>query len=307
MNRFLAPNSLYQSMVMRNINHGILQNDFTGQGVIGLVITYAIGRCLNLGEKVITPTLATLVGLELCNGFDAATYLDQANGRIMFRNAIHQLVHTIYPADGYAGINFIAIPDDITNAMGSALPAANLAEAVVNFRSIRNNDRGIAFDAYYNVALLLATYITQNVIGGPSIVVAQVAGVMRRGALTEAWAQKYIEGVKDELGIKLMSNEHLIEVAKNTWTRLGPVLDSRTAATLITRWNEIIPAHAIRLRATITQAQWAGMTALIVIGRSMVIFPDFLWDNINNAFPMEIAAFFNAVTLVGEDAYLTEI
>lgn len=65
MNRHLSPTSLYNLMVMKNINKGILFGDFSSQGVIAVISVYALGRIYHIRERITRPLIATLVGLEL--------------------------------------------------------------------------------------------------------------------------------------------------------------------------------------------------------------------------------------------------
>lgn len=101
----------------------------------------------------------------------------------------------------------------------------------------------------------------------------------------------------------MMRPADLIAVAQNTWGRISPTLNSVSARAIIDTWLLLLPAHAVRMKTTVQQASWAGLTSMVVIGRAMILYPDFLWDNINNAFPNEFNAFFAAGTVVGGDIY----
>lgn len=101
----------------------------------------------------------------------------------------------------------------------------------------------------------------------------------------------------------MLSPDQLIDISRRTWARLSPTLTSNTARYLVETWTELMPDHAIRMRTTIQQAAWAGLTTMIVIGRAMILYGTFLWPNITRAFTTEMNSFVTAVERVGNDQY----
>lgn len=313
-NRHLSPNDLYRSFVMRGINHGLLRGDFAAPGTVSVITVYCIGRCIDVGVRQSMVEVATLTGLELCNGFPMDMYLNQAASRVQFSKAIGVILNAMYQGNAWSPINMVALSPEVIacaaqapageNAQGAAAnETAQLYATIIAVVTAYRQNGAIDFISAYTIALHMSRHLIGNVIPPPAIIASQVAALMRRGSLTEAWATKYLDGVSQELNIQMLTPDQLIDVARKTWARISPTLTPATAETIIVNWNNLIPAHAIRMRTTITQASWAGLTTMTVIGRAMVLFASFPWPNITNAFRNEMGNFLAAVTAVGDNRY----
>lgn len=108
----------------------------------------------------------------------------------------------MYDGTAFVGINHIVFPDNVMEALGAPNVSQDINSALVIIRNSSNKENNMNFDQAYDVAIYLSGFLINYTYGGSAIVSAQVAGFMRRSSLTEAWAEKYLEGVKQELGLK---------------------------------------------------------------------------------------------------------
>lgn len=236
------------------------------------------------------------------------------HSRAQFSREISAILHAMNQGNEWAPISMVTLSGEVMARAALALPVAGVAVAANDVTTLffqnmltvvtaYRRQEAINFETAYAITLNLSQHLIGNIIAPPAIIASQVAALMRRGSLTEAWAVKYLDGVAQELNIQMLTPDQLIDIARKTWARLSPTLTSVTAGHIIAQWNNLIPAHAIRMRTTITQASWAGLTTMTVIGRAMVLFVGFPWANITNAFNNEMNNFTAAVAAVGNDQY----
>lgn len=224
MTRHLSGSSLYDIMALRNINHDILQGNFDQTGVVGISTIYATGKMMLCNERYDAVKIGVVVGLELCNGMMDTKYADQEAGRRMFNDSINAIIGHMCYENVWRSIPGITLPAAMLTALNApavAAPVQQPGAPVVrpaaagaepedqNVTDLRNvqTERNRTFEDLFLVAQILSHFLPHSVIKGTGIVTGQVAALARRGMITENWAFKFLEGIKQELSLEAMDTE----------------------------------------------------------------------------------------------------
>lgn len=158
---------------------------------------YCIGRCLDVGIRQSIIEVATLTGLEMCNGFPDATYLGQEASRTQFTRAIGAILHAMRQNNAWSPINMVTLSPAAIERLGTGVPAINeeeqaqaqlnaLCRLIIGVADAYKDHADIVFEAAYAIGLHMSQHLIGNIISPPAIIASRVAAVMRRGSLTEA-------------------------------------------------------------------------------------------------------------------------
>lgn len=138
-------------------------------------------------------------------------------------------------------------------------------------------------------------------VGGITMIVHVYIACIKRGNITDKFANKIVTGLEADLGISQF--EISAEVCNALYRNFSTYLDDTTMPTITQRWTGLLPARAMRLQLTVAQASGSGLTSLITIGRAIRIHTKFNWARIQSMFPDEWSNFTTAVRTVGDNVW----
>lgn len=87
------------------------------------------------------------------------------------------------------------------------------------------------------------------------------------------------------------------------WGAYGQYITEKNVGPLMKHFLDHIMSEAIRLRITINQAKYQGLTMFQTIGRAMLKYPNLAWHLLEKIIPQEFINFKTALQAVGDNPY----
>lgn len=176
---------------------------------------------------------------------------------------------------------------ELTQGMPATLPELNVA----GFQLTPQNAMALLIFwaeqptlSYTGLTLLTTTYVA----------------VAKRGQISARAIRKIVNGVRDDVQANITLNAMAV---RNLYQRFLIRVDASNIVRILRRWEDMLPHEALRLRLTLQQTEWAGLTVLNIIREAMMAFPSFNWGIIAELFPAEATALTVAFRLVNGDPY----
>lgn len=288
---WLKTDVIFDQLFLSGISHKPFNLEFIDPFVPTMAYLAWYGRhlCVNQGKPVNRTNV--LVGMWAdvmgpCIGSDRIP--DQDESRKIFKASIRALVQ-----DGVLGI------------IGDASVESYRKEAAQEDHSAFEDIRGGGWE---QVDIKKSVGVLQHLAsragpafscGGVGMIVHVYLAVLKRGTISEAFADKISAGLATDLQITNLRID--VEACKVFYSIFGGLVTDVTIAEITTRWELLLPTPALRLRLTVAQASGSGLTALSVTGRAIRTYTDFDWGRIREIYGDEWANFTTAVQTVGEN------
>lgn len=213
-------------------------------------------------------------------GFTACT---AAHYAAAFRRAA--AAHDNVPAvlDGPMRVNFADLTADMPNTI-PGLTAADYELTPEHAMALLIFWVEMPTFAYMGLSLLTTTYVA----------------VAKRGQVTTASMRKITTGIRDDVQASISLNAQAI---RNLYQRFLVRVEANNIRRILERWERMLPREALRLRLTLQQTEWAGLTVLNIVREAMLAFPTFNWGIIAEMFPAEATALTEALQAVNNNPY----
>lgn len=287
-----------ETFVMRNQNVFPLTQDEAFTRITALV---TLGRYLRGGQGTISREmlLAVVAGELMVDGLPADQYLNQRDAN----TRVYHAVREVSQGRGLANIslaNYLQsrptglarnVDPPLAGAAAAAAPAAD-DPAVVHALY----DREVV--PYMAWAILRMPI---NLVISPlDIIIHTYVAMAKRGTISEGFAQKVAGGVQTEINRDVEISSESCRIIYNLY---GKGITADNCEATFDRWLAKLPVNCMRLKLTLNQTACSGLTAFVVIGRAMRLYPRFDWAKIAQLYPDEIANFQAALTAVAGNAY----
>lgn len=289
METWLGEDPVLTSIHYRNVQYGILNDDFNDQRVPTVFRLLAIGRLLANADntaKVLQTSLVSAIGEMLASAVPDNRILDQGPARASLIASVHQLrTHQLSNM-------FINVAEAPYGAIIEGLRP-------VGWRA--DDWTSNEFEACYRCLLYMAVRAVPNVkLRGELAVAYILVAVMKRGTTSPGFLTKVSNDLQSELGHAVDLNEDII---KKLYNFFGRYVNAENIEAIAASWTELLPGHIMRLRLTISQIAGSGLTCLTTIGKALKDYDDFDWVSIQRMFPVEWNRFLAAVAAVGNNPY----
>lgn len=304
----MAPNPLTRNFILRNLGIGIFTGRIHDPMVFKMTLLIAkVKAALHQQDNVASITMIT-VGELMAPNVDEGLCLPRDACRERFIRAVVHLmrsnVSTIMTTvtgatwaeattDPTSEVSYVArnIVEAVRPAY-SALPwpAAGAPGAfditVQTAYHILHWFAGHMRNAYHNYAL--ETILTTHLM------------MARRGSVSEGFLAKFTEGIREELGLDLNLEPDVISLLYKAY---GGYIDESNAGSLFSRWNSMVPEHALRLKLTLSQTALAGLTSYVTITEARRKCPGFNWRAAYSLLSGEFDAYVAATGLINNNRY----
>lgn len=275
--RWLGDNELYNFIFVSQVNHGIFANNFDDAKVpIAAAIVWA-GHLLykQPRERVTRSNLITGVTGDLAQiNLSATRIKTQADARTHFLLCMNTLT-TSEHFTTFVDVQLAAVA-------GEGVRYATFVEA-------------------YTALIGFVDHCTRNVdFTGTSIFVHLYLAIMKRGAISPGVVEKIEAGIVDDCGYRVAID---VVACRLVYKYYGGGIDDTNIAAIIEHLGGLLPASAIRLRQTLNQASGSGITAILVIGRALKMYPTFQWSIIKRMFPTEWTHLVTALRALNGNAW----
>lgn len=140
----------------------------------------------------------------------------------------------------------------------------------------------------------------RDVLSNASLLANTVVAMCKKGAVTEHAADKISDGIKADIGESVVLNPDL---AQRIYSVFGHRINAGNAEAYFAALAGSVPAHAIRLTTTITQAAGTGLTTYLVIRRMLEMEPTFPWAVAYEIIPGDFQRYTAAATAINNNQY----
>uniref|UniRef100_A0AAT9J9W0 Nucleocapsid protein n=1 Tax=Blattella germanica chuvirus 1 TaxID=3133478 RepID=A0AAT9J9W0_9VIRU len=135
---------------------------------------------------------------------------------------------------------------------------------------------------------------------GLSLLTLTYVSVAKRGQITPAAIRKVTSGIQDDILVNISINAAAV---RNLYRRFLSRVTANNIVRILTRWEGMLPQEALRLRLTLQQTEWAGLTVLNIIREALIAYSTFNWGVVAELFPAEAAALTRAFATVNGNPY----
>lgn len=130
--------------------------------------------------------------------------------------------------------------------------------------------------------------------------VAMFVGISKRGSITQEKLDKIIDGLYNEIQVRVAITDNLIQ---SVYTQFGRYVNEENAGDLFRRWSTGMTGVSLRMQITLSQTANAGLTAITAIKDAYVAFPNFNWPAIAHILRNDVAAATEAFRIIDGNAY----
>lgn len=136
--------------------------------------------------------------------------------------------------------------------------------------------------------------------GPATMFAAAFLGFAKKGEITTRKLETVVAQMKDEIGYNMSLTPQLI---KAMWQHVGAYVPYEFLPKMFKTWETSTEVVSLRMRVTLQQAAWTGLTQYSTILRMVDEHPDFPWGKVAAILASDWAAFTKAVEVVGNDPY----
>lgn len=135
---------------------------------------------------------------------------------------------------------------------------------------------------------------------GLFIITNLIIAICKQGTISGQFIEKVRTALKQDLGSDITITTSLVG---GIWGAYGQYITDKNVGPLMNHFLNNIMAEAVRLRVTIDQAKYQGLTMFQTIGRAMLKYPNLAWHMLENIIPQEFINYKTALTAVGDNPY----
>lgn len=136
--------------------------------------------------------------------------------------------------------------------------------------------------------------------GPATMFAAAFLGFAKKGEITTRKLETVVAQMKDEIGYNMALTPQLI---KAVWQHVGAYVPYEFLPQMFKAWETSTEVVSLRMRVTLQQAAWTGLTQYSTILQMVEEHPDFPWAKVASLLASDWAAFMKAVEVVGNDPY----
>lgn len=333
--KYLTRSPYFSDLFVCAVNNGAFRGNFLEDKAVYMAYLAWYGRGVLLND---TPpsTENVLVGTWgdlLAPNMDQARIMPQEDARVHLINCVVAL----FSRDAHANIAPTANEDRVQagDALGRAWAMFELAAGVpankpaagaggaplarTDAVEARVGENGIitllyagygghreeqpTLDAALRVLSFLAGFISNAYKrSGPiGMLTSVLVSVSKRGQMSTDYSNKIREGIRADFGDNNITfNERPCEIF---WKTYGVAINDRVIEQVVNRWIAATPESAVRLRTTLQQAKYQGLTVYCMIGKAIRKFQQFKWGVVQRMFAAEWTNYQAALTAVGNNAW----
>lgn len=159
-------------------------------------------------------------------------------------------------------------------------------------------------DIKHLVKLLRILMIFSDEIDGTKrglfIITNLIVAVCKQGTISGQFIEKVRAAMKQDLGSDIAITTAFVG---SIWGAYGQYINEKNVGPLMNHFLDNIMAEAIRLRITINQSKYQGLTMFQTIGRAMLKYPDLSWHLLERVIPQEFTNYKVALRAVGDNPY----
>lgn len=119
---------------------------------------------------------------------------------------------------------------------------------------------------------------------GLFIITNLIVAICKQGTISGQFIEKVRTAMKQDLGSDVAVTTSFVG---GIWGGYGQYITERNVGPLMKHFLDHIMAEAIRLRITINQAKYQGLTMFQTIGRAMLKYPNMAWHLLEKIIPQE--------------------
>ncbi|QGW51124.1 nucleoprotein [Karukera tick virus] len=136
--------------------------------------------------------------------------------------------------------------------------------------------------------------------GPGTMFAAAFLGFAKKGDITTRKLESIIAQMHEEVGYTMSLST---EVVRAMWHHVGVYVPYELLPQMFRAWEEATETISLRMRVTLQQAAWTGLTQYSTILRMVEDHPDFPWARVAGLLASDWSAFMKAVDTVGNDPY----
>lgn len=129
---------------------------------------------------------------------------------------------------------------------------------------------------------------------------ATFIALAKKGDISQRKMEAIISELETDLGYCVEMTPAMI---KGVWTYVGAYLDVTQFPYMFRTWEHEMSTISLRMRITLQQAAWTGLTQYSTILKMFREYPGFPWAQVAALLPADWENFRQAVEAVGGDAY----
>lgn len=163
-------------------------------------------------------------------------------------------------------------------------------------------ETGIPLEQYQAIMTALKTVATPRVthVGMSYVYTAAFLAMAKKGDITARKLEAVMNQIQAECGKQLDMQPSLLRMI---WNKVGVHIPYASLGPMFERWEGITDGITLRMRVTLQQAAWTGLTQFTTIRRMMTEYPGFPWAKVATVLPADFANFTQAARIIGGDKY----
>ncbi|AJG39046.1 putative nucleoprotein [Changping Tick Virus 2] len=122
----------------------------------------------------------------------------------------------------------------------------------------------------------------------------------KKGDITTRKLEAILNQVQQEIGWQVEVTPHLIQ---ELWRQVGVHIPYASIPDMFRHWEGLMAGRCLRLRVTLEQAAWVGLTQYTTIVKMFSEHPGFPWDRVAAILPADWQNFQAAIEAVGNQPY----
>lgn len=292
--KWLVSDPMFTHLVIRNQNHEPFNGEWDSKIVPTMAFMVGVGRYLMKNQNVsprYSATLALTCGELLAPALPATYSVAEAEARTILVDAVKALIRSPF-SSSFTSASFQSYNTTIQGA------ATYLGARITD-------DEWLTGDIPYEVAILILGHIADTavpnmVVSGVSLIAHNLCAVIKRGTVSQGFINKVQHGIQTDLNVYIALQA---EAMTTFYGQYGRFINDVNIPVILTHWETLIPAQALRLRLVVQQAANSGLTSLAIIGRCIMSYQDFPWTQIFEIYPVEVTKVIAAMAAVGNNKY----
>ncbi|DAZ90594.1 putative glycoprotein [Chalcocoris rutilans mononega-like virus 2] len=296
----LPANALYSHFALARVNfHPFTSDTYTSLEYYAAYIYGVMRATLMKPNYVIASTegFVCAIGEVLADGLPGRSFLEVQKAR-------DQVIYVV--------TRFILLPALRNAITGAELPVLQATMQEIGMRAdliacISGNAPTLPNALTIREAMQIITALgdierRRNPPRALTMLVSYICSVAKKGSATAEFIRKIRTGVEQDLGVLLDLDPGIIaEISK----QYGSHLNSNLVKRIMKCWTEWVPENALRVKLTVLQTSWEGLTGYKTILDTLVGYPDFPWATLYMlpGYSKEFVAFSVAIDTVSDDEY----
>jgi len=132
--------------------------------------------------------------------------------------------------------------------------------------------------------------------------VSHLISTCKRGNVSSEFIMKVVNAINNDMGFGLSLSSDFITFIRNVY---GDYCNESTAQNVLNKWKSSLPSESsLRLRLTIEQAKYGGVTVAATIMRAIETYSEFDWVKVFSLFPSEATVVAQAIKRIKENPFV---